>query len=118
MRKFTLATVAVLASFVAAPALALDCDTGQGKAVELDFTTGTKGQPLLSLNPRGIGERCVDGPSVYQLKGMVGTFSSASQALDAFNTVRRLKGFGLSPADIAAIMKFVGDTEARVAAAN
>ena len=116
MRKLTLTALVALASLTAVPAFALDCDSGQGRAVELDFAQGTGNLPLLNIGPRVIGERCVDGPSVYQLKGMVGTFSSASQALDAFNTVRKLKGFGLTPENIAAIMKFVGETEARVAA--
>jgi len=112
MRKLML-TAAVLAS-VSAPAFALECDSGQGKAVELDFS-GTANKPLLNIELRVVGERCVDGPSVYQLKGMVGSFLSASQALDAFNTVRKLKGFGLTTENIAAIMKFVGETEAKVA---
>ncbi|MDP3645726.1 MAG: hypothetical protein Q8R25_01430 [bacterium] len=115
MRKLMM-TAAVLTLFSAtAPALALECNGNQGKAVELDFKVGVKGQPLPTLEFRTVGERCIDSPSVYTLKGMVGKFSSDVAVRAAFNTIRSLRTLNLSAEDLPAMMKFVGEVEAKAA---
>ncbi len=107
--------VLIVAIALATPAMALDCSPAQGVAVELDFQRGSAQQPLPDLPLRVIGEQCVDGESVYALKGMPGKFRSKGAALDTFASVQKLLFFGIVSAEVPKIMQFVAETMAAAA---
>ena len=119
LTKLTLTAVALAAFAFAAPAaFAVECNTNQGTNIELDFQRGLNNRPMLNLELRVIGERCVDGPTVYHLKGMVGNFGSKGRVLEAFKTVQSLKQYKLTAEEVVAILKFVNEQEATVATAE
>src|SRR4051812_10533105 len=96
----------LLASIVVAPAFAVECDHGQGRDVTLDFQRNDTHQPYLALDLRVIGEKCIDAASIFRLKGMPGSYTSAYDAKATFDLVRGLKKFNLDADNIGAMLKF------------
>ncbi len=121
MPKLPLVTAATIALTLAVAPLtaarAVECNPGQGRAIELDFKVGSDGEPVLNLDPRAVSEVCVDGASTYRLRGMPGrSFTSSYEAFEVFHLVKKLKNLGFTDGgDFAKAAEFVVAKEKEVA---
>ena len=108
------ALLAATIAFAATPAMALECNSGQGQAVELDFKVDVDNKPLTTLSLREVSVACVDWHTTYTLRGMAGEFGSASAAKRAYELTRDLLELGLTGEDIAQMVGFVSEKEKEV----
>jgi len=73
---------------------------------------------MTNIELRAVAERCSDGDSYYQLLGMPGQYQSPQAAKDMYDRVRQLKFNGVTTESFAAMLKFVGEKEAKKTASK
>ena len=107
MKRFvTVIAASAMFAVVSAPAFAqqrpeYSCDSGQGTEYLIDFKWA-QNMPLMSLPRRILSQKCVEGETTYQLKGMPGIYKSEDDAIYAYNAFNKLRLLGVKPEDAAA----------------
>lgn len=113
MRKFVLAAI-TSGALLAGPALAIECEHGQGRDVVLDWKTMPgSGTPMPFMGTRVVSEKCIDGANIFAIKGMPGTYATEADAVASFTHVQAVVHSGLPEDQMAAAIAYVKALEER-----
>lgn len=115
MRFFVKSTlIAAIVGLSAVPAMAqIRCNFGQGHRIVLDWGTQlNSNQPVLIeglLN--AVSDSCINGSSVYSIKGFPGEYASKEHALEVFKYVQALRRHGFTSENVGDAMKYIETIE-------
>lgn len=111
--KSLLGIVALAAIPATTASAEVRCNIGQGHRIVLDWgALPTTNQPVLieSLLNK-VGDTCINGETIYTLKGFPGEYRSKKDTLEAFKYTQALRRHGFTSENIGEAMKYIETIE-------